>query len=368
MHNTLFLFKSQGDKKELDKFTKSCILKLYSFYYKGDIFMAKSKVANVITIILAALISVMLVVLAAVTPVYASLSALVKPENVVQVVNKVGKALVEAEVQENSGAAEEVSADSEFGTAVDNYMGKIQEFVSCQALVTGALSEFELNKSSVIALIDSNAVQEIVTVYAKDVCKYLLEGVAEHNLTEEKVKEILTDNFDEIFVIAKQSKTFTATEDVIKARLERAIEENSKEISEAVPTVEEITKVVNGNIILALRIFLNPIVTPILIGVCVLLAVLLCLCRLKKFGGFLWLGIDLSIAAVLLTVFYFLLANTPALIENSALYILVGAAVSIYLKILLTGMIILFAIAILAFALFFILKNKAAKKEAALAE
>ncbi len=333
--------------------------------------MAKSKASNVVTIILAVLISIMLVVLAAVTPVYTSLSALVKPENVVKVVTNVGKALIEAEVQEGSGegdAQDVIADDAEFGTAVENYMGKIQEFVSCQALVDGALSEFELNDASIIDLIDSNAVQEIVTVYAQDVCKYLLEGVAEHNLTEAKVKEILTDNFDEIFVIAKQSKTFTATEDVIKARLERAIEENAKGISEAVPTVEEITKVVKGNIVLALRIFLNPIVTPILIGACVLLAVLLYVCRREKFGGFLWLGIDIGIAAILLTVVYALVAMTPGFIENSALYILVGAAASIYLNILMVGMIILFAIAILAFVLFFILKNKAAKKEAALAE
>ncbi len=335
--------------------------------------MAKSKAANVITIILAALISVMLVILAAVTPVYTSLSALVKPENVVKVVTNVGKALIEAEVQEGSGEGDvqSVIADgAEFGTVIEDYMGKLQEVVSCQALMDDTLDEFELTKASTIDLVDSNAVQELLTVYAQDVCKYLIEGVAEHNLTEAKVKEILTDNFDEIFVIAKEAKSYTVsvTDDMIKARLELAIEENAKEISEIVPTVEEITKVVKGNIVLALRIFLNPIVAPILIGACVLLAALLYVCRREKFGGFLWLGIDLGIAAVLLTVVYALVAMTPGFIENSALYILVGAAVSIYLNILMVGMIILFAIAILAFVLFFILKNKAAKKEVALAE
>ena len=344
--------------------------------------MAKDKAANVITIILAALMSVMLVVLAVATPVYMSLSALVKPDKMVQIVNKVGQALIESEKQgtkpEFSFLAEDVicyepdqvgsdastsaGGDADVAKMVEEYMEKLKSVVSGEAIINTVLAEFDLPETAVADLMDSKPAQEILMTYAEDVSNFFMTGEAEHSLTEEEVKNVLHEHIDEIVEIAKQSHALDLTDEEIKAKITHAIDSNAKEISEAVPPIQQVSSVVSEDVQTTIRVFTNPTIAAILIAICVLLAALIFVCRLRKFGGFLWLGIDISVAAVLLSIIYALLSKTHGLIENTALNILVGATVSVYMETVMLGMIILFAAALVFLALFFILKFTVVKK------
>jgi len=345
--------------------------------------MAKSKAANVITIILAAIMSVMLVVMAVATPIYMSLSALVKPDKMVQIVNKVGQALIESEKQgtpapefaelflgsellfEPTAEGEQDLSkheQAELAGMVEEYMEKLKNVVSGQAIINTVLSEFDLPETAVEDLMDSKPAQAILNTYAEDVSNFFVTGEAEHSLTEEEVKNILHEHIDEIVEIAKQSHALDLTDEEIKTKITHAIESNAKEISEAVPPIQQISSVVTEDVQTTIRIFTNPTIAAIMIAACGLLAVLIFLCRLRKFGGFLWLGIDISIAAVLLTVIYAILSKTHGLIENTALNILLGAAVSVYMETVMLGMVVLFAAAVVFLALFFILKYTVIRK------
>ena len=345
--------------------------------------MAKSKAANVITIILAAIMSVMLVVMAVAAPVYMSLSALVKPDKMVQIVNKVGQALIESEKQGTPApefaelflgsellfeptveGKQDLSKheQAELEKMVEEYMEKLKNVVSGEAIINTVLSEFDLPETAIEDLMDSKPAQAILSTYAEDVSNFFITGEAEHSLTEEEVKNILHEHIDEIVEIAKQSHAMDLTDEEIKTKIEHAIESNAKEISEAVPPIQQISSVVTEDVQTTIRIFTNSTIAAIMIAACGLLAVLIFLCRLRKFGGFLWLGIDISIAAVLLTAIYAILSKTHGLIENTALNILVGATVSVYMEIVMLGMVVLFAAAVVFLALFFILKYTVIRK------
>ncbi len=345
--------------------------------------MAKSKAANVATIILAAFLSVFLVLLCVITPVYMSLSALVKPDKMVQIVNKVGQALIESEKDTTAaefvdfifadneicyepvdGAAQTPEgSDADLQNMVEEYMEKLKSVVSGEAIINTVLAEFNLPETAVEDLMDSKPAQAILATYAEDVSNFFMTGEAEHSLTEEEVKSILYEHIDEVVEIAKQSTSITLSDEEIKAKIQGAIESNAKEISESIPPIEQISSVVSEDVQTTIRVFTNPQIAMIMIAVCVVVAALVYVCRLKKFGGFLWLGIDLGIAAVIVSIIYAILSKTHGLIENTALNILVGATVSVYMETVLLGMIVLFAAMLIFLGLFLTLKFTVVKKK-----
>ena len=397
--------------------------------------MAKSKAANVITIIFAAILSILLVVLCVATPVYMSLTALVKPDKMTQIANKVGQALIQSEKEGTSpefssflddkiyleptidlsqltdaelsgltkedlsqfsqedlsklpedvlsklpegtlpegttngevpklpeGGLPEDATDSEVTVMVEEYMEKLKEVVSGEAIVKTVLAEFNLPETAVNDLMDSKPAQQMIMTYAEDVSKFLVEGSVESSLTEDKVKEILNEHIDEVVEIAKQSHEINLSDEEIKTKIQGAIETNAKEIAEAVPPIEQISSVVSEDVQTTVRVFTNPKITVVLIVICAVLAVLIFVCRMRKFGGFLWLGIDVGVATLLLLAIYVILSKTHGLIQNTALNILVGATVSVYMETVLLGMILLASLTVFFLALFFVLKFTVVKK------
>lgn len=199
--------------------------------------------------------------------------------------------------------------------------------------------------------------------YAEDVSKFLVEGEEQVSLTEEKVKTILNEHIDDVVEIAKQSAGITLSHEEIKAKIQTAIETNAKEIAEAVPPIEQISSVVSQDVQTTVRVFTSPKIAIFMIAVCGILAICVFLCRMRKFGGFLWLGIDMGVATVILTAIYSVLSKTQGLIENSALNILVGATVSVYMETVLMGIFVLLALTLLFIALFVTLRLTVVKKK-----
>lgn len=344
--------------------------------------MAKTKAANVITIILAAFLSIFLVILCVATPVYMSLTALVKPDKMVQIVNNVGQALIQSE---KDGTSPEYSAlfddgiyfepttgempklpegtDADMTKMVEEYMEKLKEVVSGEAIVKTVLAEFQLPETAIEDLMDSKPAQQILMTYAEDVSNFLVEGEVQSSLTEEKVKEILNEHIDEVVVIAKQATGITLSDEQIKTKIQGAIESNAKEIVAAVPPIEQISSVVSEDVQTTVRVFTNPKIAIFMFVVCVVIAALIFLCRIRKFGGFLWLGIDLGVASAILAAVYAVLSKTHGLIENTAINILVGATVSVYMETVLIGLGVLLAATLIFLALFFVLKFTVVKKK-----
>lgn len=350
--------------------------------------MAKTKAANVITIILAAFLSIFLVVLCVATPVYMSLTALVKPDKMVQIVNNVGQALIQSEKDGTSpeysalfddgiyfepttgempklpeGGLPEGATNADMTKMVEEYMEKLKEVVSGEAIVKTVLAEFQLPETAIEDLMDSKPAQQILMTYAEDVSTFLVEGEVQSSLTEEKVKEILNEHIDEVVVIAKQATGITLSDEQIKTKIQGAIESNAKEIAAAVPPIEQISSVVSEDVQTTVRVFTNPKIAIFMIIVCVVIAALIFLCRIRKFGGFLWLGIDLGVASAILAAVYAILSKTHGLIENTAINILVGATVSVYMETVLIGLGVLLAATLIFFALFFVLKFTVVKKK-----
>ena len=266
--------------------------------------MYKNKGVNVLTVFLAVILSIFLVVLCAVIPVYTSAVGMIKPQNV--------KALIQ-----------EIDYVELFETSPD---------------ANRIINEFGLGGEEVDALVKSEVAEELIELYEEDI-ENVMEGDNEPSaVTARSVRKIFRDNIDEIVDISMENGNRNKERSELKAKILEAIDNNAAEIADAFPDVNEMVK--NGDLQDYL-FFIKPVMTFILIAFALLLAGLIYVCRMKRFRALIWFAIDLGIAAVPLLVaviaLYAGVAQT-VMAEESAL---VNALISVLAGNILIGLIII---------------------------
>lgn len=277
---------------------------------------------NVITAILAAFLSTLLVVVCVVIPVFKSLTSITTPKKLVTLVQEIDyKELV----TENEG-------------------------------VKDAIEEFGIPTDVVNELVSSKAVSELLGLFAEDVSAALTgEELEQSSITPDAIKSIVNDNIDEIFDIVKNTANEEFSEDIsdedikqVKDEIIKAVNENADEIVESLPDVKEIVTVMEVEDAQIIKTILGPTITIILLAVAAVLAGLIYACRFRNFNALLWLGIDFGSAGLIVTLITAFIGSKfiSALITDmiSINGTVVDSVIKVYTNGLITGLIILFVL------------------------
>ncbi|MBR0447567.1 MAG: hypothetical protein IIX28_03770 [Clostridia bacterium] len=227
----------------------------------------RNKAANVITAIVAVLLSILLVVLLFATAIMGTANSMTTPEGLGKVVND---ALQNVDF-------EQIIVDSAGDMNID---------------------EEDLKEAQIInRLLKTDAAEEIIDLFAAEIAANLNRD--EGNLLNDmSVRKIVHEHADEIVDVLYDIDP-SIDRETIREEMLGYVDENADElvnslmgsVTESIGSTEEIAPVLD-----AMKIALI-----VLVVLCVVLAGGIYGCRYYRFGGFLWVGIDTAVAGLLTT-------------------------------------------------------------------
>ena len=161
------------------------------------------------------------------------------------------------------------------------------------------------------AIIKSDTFVEILEYYTEDLTEIMAGNRDESEFTPEALKEIISDNMDEVVGAVKEnvSEAKDMTYSEIEDDILTAIDESGEELVKVLPKAEDMKEMVNdlpgvsnvGGVIKFMQKSLMPIVYGVIAG----LALLIFLFRISKFNGLLWDGIIFTGCSVLMFIVTF---------------------------------------------------------------
>ncbi len=298
--------------------------------------MKGNKVLNVITAIIASILSIVLVLIAYSTVLCSTLSSVARPNTIVDFVQNI-----------------------DFSSALlDN-----EE-------INHLLAEQNLDKSVINDIMQSSAVSEVITLYANDVTSAVFDPDSISNgLTAEAIKEIAHNNIDEIVDIVAKSVTGSFDKAAIKQKILEAVDTSAQNIADMLPPAEELVGSIDAATSDALNFVFGPTLTLIMTAVCAVLAGLIYACRFRRFGGFLWIGVDLGVAGAItaLTAVAIKIVAPMAMNETGFINYAIGSASSVLCTKLVWGTVILLLLATLFIVGFALLRRFVLNKTAPVA-
>lgn len=220
------------------------------------------KVLNVFGIIIAWLLSIVLVVVLFVTPVTLSALSTIQPE-------KITDTMSEVDISEIVGMFEGIDTDDE----------QLKELLS------------------------TNTVQDLYEVYIEDLTGTLNDETYQKTLTDEKIKEIVHNNIDELYQIAlaKEPNLSLLPEADAKAQVETMFADAIIELAAELPSAESLKQELVGDsqeVQVAFDILaMVDTIKMAIVGVIVVLCGLIFVCRLPEFRGVRWLSVDLFVGS-----------------------------------------------------------------------
>ena len=232
--------------------------------------MKKTTASGVITAILAVLLSFVLVIVAFTTVLHSSAKGILKSDKLTELFKI---------------AAQEVIQGSEI-TISDDATATIDE---------------ELAKD----ILESNAAKEIMSAVADELTADILGNAETQGLTAEMLKEIAQNNMPEIIDLIEKHTDETVDPAEMEQTILSVIDENEEDINQALSSVSAVSEEIDEDTLYIVRTVFDKKVSTALIFICVILALLVFVCRYKRFGGFVWLGADTMIVALFTAVVAF---------------------------------------------------------------
>ena len=226
--------------------------------------------------------------------------------------------------------------------------------------ISDALEKYKVKEDAVEEIIKSDAVAEVIDIYAKQFTDFI-EGNEPEEFTADDLKDIVEDNMDELVEIANKHMTNKLDEAEIERRILKAIDENAEEIVEVMPSVDMIIEESDSTAIDIIKVVFNPAIPVILTTCSVILLVLVFVCRIRNAQGFIWTAIDCFLSFLFLGIFTGIVAvYLEPLILDSYVGIssVIGLAFDSAFTALGIGIGILAVLSILSFILYFIFRNK----------
>ena len=241
--------------------------------------------------------------------------------------------------------------------------------------LTQALSESGISEEAARALLECDAVEELLQSVAGDALKALRGEFTQANLTaaglQDLVKEYREELVEVVLLMAPAELALNA--EGANLILDQLVSEQGDllitTINDALVQLQQ--EMQAQNITDAILLVTDGVATAILIGVALVLAGLIYLCRLRHAQGLMWLGVDAIIAALpSLAIAVALMGRRLAMFitpEQSVIAVieplLHHAGISV-----LIGSVILIALGALSIIGFVLLRDRRTKKEAAAAQ
>lgn len=249
------------------------------------------KVWNVFAIVLAWILSIALVAMLIAAPLTLSALSILSTDNIVELI---GDALTE----NNTSAA----AQPQGQIVIQNLSAETQEVAEpAPENALNGLKELLGDEEMFGKLLASDAMEELLGAYAKDVTNAFVGKEAQKEFTPELLAEVVRNNIDEIVEIVASGEELTDEQkNQLKEQIQTGVVDKADEIVEEMPSAEEIKEsVIDSNqdlkivfMILAMR---NRIKGAI-VGAIVLLCVLIFALRFSGFRGLRWLSTNLFVA------------------------------------------------------------------------
>lgn len=234
----------------------------------------RNTAANVITAILAALLSILLVVILFVTALLGTVNSITTPRGLSRVVS----------------TALQVDFDTILALGAEDM----------------DISEDQLQEAKIITrLLDTEAAEEVIDLFCKGIAANW-NGEEDILVTDMHLRKIVHEHADEIVDILCDIDP-SIDRETVREEMLKYVDENSEELmSLLLDGVAEITESAED-----FHTVLDIIKTAFiaLVVLCVILAGAIYGCRWYRFGGFLWVGIDTAIAALLTFVPALLIKN-----------------------------------------------------------
>lgn len=341
--------------------------------------------ANFFTGFFAVLLSIVLVLTVFATALYSSVTTLITQEKLAEVTqslvdgmvddlfaveNLVPSQIEEAGETQNakaSGGKTETltlgvteSGESDSGNTNDGVLldfndatlADPEDTITDNEVIQDNIDFFGLSPEAVKSLLKSNACAEVIQLYTQDVTAALMGEQVTNQLTAEVLKQIVADNIDEIVEIAVQMTGETDKAEELKQMITQTMDTEADKIIASLPKPEQIIQPIQESGVLeTIQLVMNPMILWIAAGVCALLAALIYLLRCYRFGGLLWVGIDLLISGLLLVALR--VAINPSIVTNllndlaQELTHVVNATMSVYTTGLTARMLLVLGLAVL---------------------
>ncbi len=231
----------------------------------------QNKAVGVITAILASLLSIVFVLVTFVTAVFGSVTSIARPANL-------------ANVMQTTDYAQILGQVSEGGTLV--------------------IGDIEVPAEVITKVMENKGVKEILSTYTESVSALLTGKELPEGLTADKLRALADAHLDDLIDIVGEHIDLGAPKEEIRNEILTMIHENAEEMVASLPTPQQIVEQMDipTETLSTVQLMFGPTVITVLIAVCVVLALLILVCRLRRFGWMLWLGINSIIVAVLVAV------------------------------------------------------------------
>lgn len=227
------------------------------------------KTLNTLGILVSVLLSIVLVLFLAVTPLTMSVLSLLHPDTLADAVSK-------------------VDFESTIGAIVEE-SGEVMESQQIKQLG---------------AILSTNAAKDLIKTYTQNVIDALGGKADVQGITVEMLQRFVSENKEELVqALRKSGGEFAAMSDqALMEDIQRAVDENAQEIVDMLPDPQQLRQELIGeNPQMELAVVLVAAVNTIkliLVGVAVVLCLLIFFCRFVDLRGIKWLGIDLLIAGL----------------------------------------------------------------------
>lgn len=238
--------------------------------------------------------------------------------------------------------------------------------------LTQALQESGISEEAARALLKCDALEELLQSVAGDALKAMRGEFTQTGLTQISLQDLVTEHREELVevVLLMAPAEFSLNKEGAALLLDQLVTEQGglliSTINDAMLALQQEMRA--QNITTALVLMTGGAVPVALVGVCLLLAGLIYLCRWRHAQGLVWLGVDailaalpsLAIAVALMgrQLAAFLAPNRSAVAVIEPLLHHTGTTI-------LVGAIVLIALGALSITGFVLLRNRRLKKEAA---
>ena len=174
---------------------------------------------------------------------------------------------------------------------------KIIASVDYSAIISSEMDE--IDGEIVNELMQSEMMEEIVDLCVENIFDAIEENDINRTVSPDDVEDIMEEHEDDIKKMVEEyvGDTIPLTEEILDEMTDALIQEYSIEIAESLPTVYDLGLDKDTlNIIMNLK---NGTYFKTALAIAVVLTILVMLCQVMRFKGFMWIGVDYLVASVL---------------------------------------------------------------------
>ena len=219
-------------------------------------------------------------------------------------------------------------------------------------------------------ILESQLFDELIDELSEDFTAEFLGKDYDGALDTEGLKRLTAQHMDEIYEIVDTHTDEKVNREKLEEGIMKAIDENKEDIDQTLAASVMIVDEIDDDLLALLRVIFGSTATIFLTITIVILAGMIYACRYRRFGGFIWLGVDFFFVA--LGVF-----GIRSALDFAAELMMADAHVSTSVSSLLvpmlkildndlnTAVIIYAVVAVLCIAAAIVLKNTVGKKKVA---